>query len=833
MRQFRLIIFLFVGMVSIMFIVPGSYAGENTRPPFDKSAYKKTVWSQANPWFLPNRSRTHASGGPDFAWHQYPRDAVATWKKTAEVCKPYGLTGIQMEILINKQGIGYLPVWRQALEGFKQADNGFQASFMLTIHKLTKEELSKQLIKLFDDFSPLWKEHPNFYRLNGMPVNVLYTYGDLSPQDLGEVINAVEKKHGRMIWLLNSLNTNKKKLREYLPVVDGITQYANWGEEGQRIQTETFKEIMHNEFPEKIFELSTHNTYTVHFHYGGTEPNGTLKFRNSWSIVLDANPDSVVLTNFFDCYENSRMLPSYEMEDIFMRISQHHIEKWRGDEVSATDWPDLYVCSPISVIIGQKLRIEVIGFPVNTKDKKFKVGLELCDAKGEVIHSFPQRTMTLDDMATEAFEIGSEKLYAQRAVYPRIYFMWKNRRIQSELNPQINLVTSLRPHLLSWCRSLKNTIRMQGSRTWQLNGKTNGDTAFYSNDGMGYISSTATSQRNNSDDRQGGGGTLRILRNGREIDSFDFWDLNISRFIRTPDPAYALDWYNIELENPRGCRYMSPAIWMTSGRRKGKVEIPFLLDSGQILPLEVEKVRVPFFLYKFERDYGMLLFDSSGYEHHGYLGGEGYPGGSGTHLLRTGYRHEHTGSARPPKAGRSQPKFHYDSKNKGYLEFTGKEFAMIQGGTAFPYASTYEVIVQPEKSDKRQMIFGAAGVQVAVAIEADGTLSVYKSYIIEDPAGLKPKVRKTATFTSTKKISTDTWTHIAIVYDLKKLELYINGQLDGSCKVPPNKTYEKINSFVLGGNCGFPFNPKPSFKGKIKMLRIYGRNLKTNEFLRL
>jgi hypothetical protein len=39
------------------------------------------------------------------------------------------------------------------------------------------------------------------------------------------------------------------------------------------------------------------------------------------------------------------------------------------------------------------------------------------------------------------------------------------------------------------------------------------------------------------------------------------------------------------------------------------------------------------------------------------------------------------------------------------------------------------------------------------------------------------------------------------------------------------------NVIVLGGTCGAPYEPQPAFRGGIRQVRFYGRNLAPDEFL--
>jgi len=251
------------------------------------------------------------------------------------------------------------------------------------------------------------------------------------------------------------------------------------------------------------------------------------------------------------------------------------------------------------------------------------------------------------------------------------------------------------------------------------------------------------------------------------------------------------------------------------------------LGDGTVADVVVETARVPYFHYRCDRDTGGILLDSSGYEHHGYLGGKGYGGG---HLARTGYRHEHTGAVAPTVA-ESAPKWQRGADGKGFLRFDGGNYVMIQGGTAFPYASTYECSVRPRTTGTQQAILGAPNGQIRLARLADGRIEASRDQAVEGMGGSKPQRGKPATVVSQRPVAEGHWTHIAVVYDLRRLTLYIDGQLQGSAASVPLRSHEFINALVLGGDCGFPFNPKPGFVGDLLDVRIYGRNLAPAEFL--
>ncbi|NUQ63295.1 MAG: LamG domain-containing protein [Pirellulales bacterium] len=794
------------------------------RPPLDKKPYLKTVWSHANPWWPPNKSRTHGEGGPDFAWHVYSDDAVTMWKQVAERCGAYGLTGLQMEVVADNAG--YVEVCKDVAEGFRQSGKAMFLQPFIRGHATSVDEATRHYRNTFDRLAPELHEHPNFYRLGNSPVVVIYDPSTLKPAEWGQLMEAVEKKHGRIVWLANAAQASAEWVREYLPYFDGISMYANWSEEMQAGVYGALTEVLHREFPQKIFEGAVHTTYLVHFHYGGVVPSLTQKYRNSWDIALKAAPDSLTITNWFDTYENSHIMPSYEREDILLRIAQQRLAHWRSQEPARTAAPDLYVANTTNVLLGQPLEFEVLGFPVDGGEKGVRVTLELCDERENVLHAFPAREMLLDELRVARFELPSQELAAQRAIRPRLTWAWGQQPpATSHLLPPTHLAASLRPHLLFWCRSMKRMIQTADRKDWLLGGAHAGGTARFAGDGVTPLVSFAYSDRSSADEVDRGGGWVRVLRNGRELESFANWNLKFATLLRLPDPGAALDWYQLELENANGGKYLSPAIWVSAEKRPGMVKLPILLPDDSVGEVSIEAARVPFFQYDCRRQTAPLLYDSSGYEHHGYLGGKGYGGG---HLARTGYRHEHTGCV-APAASDDVPTWKADGES-GFLKFSGRDYVMIQGGTAFPYASTYELFVRPEAVGSRQAILGAAGGQVSIAMNEDGKVEATRLTPAADATG-KITGHKALTLTSRDTLEPGRWTHIAVVYDLRDLHLYVGRKLQAEAACPPWRSHEMINAVVVGGLCRFPYDAVPQFVGDLTKIRFYGRDLRADEFL--
>ena len=156
---------------------------------------------------------------------------------------------------------------------------------------------------------------------------------------------------------------------------------------------------------------------------------------------------------------------------------------------------------------------------------------------------------------------------------------------------------------------------------------------------------------------------------------------------------------------------------------------------------------------------------------------------------------------------------------------------MVMGGTAFPGAFTYELSVRPAALGREMGLLGTANGQVNVTLLADGALRVEKTGA-RDANGAEANTRFTRACVSSSRIEPGVWTKVAVTYDLRLLRLYVNGTACGEVSVGPMRNHERINHVTIGSKCGFVYEPRDFFKGDIRAVRMYGRNLAPEEFLK-
>lgn len=805
----------------ILMIAALHLAADDQRPRFDKSGHLNTVWSQANPWWLPKFVPPDRKGGPDYAWHTYPEEDIAMWKKVAEVCRAYGMTGLQLEVTLLKDATVN---WEKTLEsvasGFQAAGNGFKVMPFLSIHKAANEaaaiaQLDNYLAKVWE----LLSTHPNVHRLDNAPVLVIYTVNNYPPELWTKIFAHAEKKYGKMIFLGNfwlpNLRTDASLMRKYLEVFDGISVYANYNLKSQVDFHDLLVPLIKRDFADKILEISPHNTYTVHFSYGGTKPDLNEKYLASWKDVVARQPDSVVLTNFFDIYENSRILPSYELDDSLLAIAQYYIAQWRKKPYRSENKLNFYFSNFVWSYLGDDLLFELIALPAKVPEK-LQTTLELYSPKGELLHSFPPKSIDAMTLERTLWKIPAWTFKKDFAVLPRLKIQTPTQTVVSDFFPPTMLTPSLRPHLLWFSRSLDNMLQINsGEKTWELSGANNGETLAYPADGIGFIRANFASNSHGAFNQ--GGGTVRLLRNGMELRRFRRWSANITESVDLPNPGAALDWYQLELVNANSARYLSPPIWVTGSRGGETVHVPIVKNNGEIEEMEVAAAQIPFFYYPCNMDSGSLLIDRSGYSHNGFGGGTGYGGG---HLDRTGYRHEHNGGLLGTLYAGS-PAFRREAEG-GFYRFSGKEYFTIQGGTLPPYSMTVELSIRPEKTDQTAGIVGSGNNAVQLSIRPDGYLLLSRS---------NNDGKNELLVQSARPLEFGKWHKIAISYDAKTLRLFVDRQEVACGEIPPSSRHLEFNAFIIGAKCRNYHRPVDFFHGDIKQIRLYGRNLSLADML--
>jgi hypothetical protein len=231
--------------------------------------------------------------------------------------------------------------------------------------------------------------------------------------------------------------------------------------------------------------------------------------------------------------------------------------------------------------------------------------------------------------------------------------------------------------------------------------------------------------------------------------------------------------------------------------------------------------------------------DRSGYEHHGWMGGNAMDNGGGSPFVTTGYTFQNyawntwsIGPARPERC----PEFKKDADGSGYLRFNGKsDWVLLPPRSMMPYAETVELVVRPEKTYRRMIIFSGQGARgdegfIKMRIGLNSRLQP----IVELP-------RTKAVITGVISLPEDRWSHLAVVNDCREIRLYANGKLDGrSNRVGLYNGFHQLTFIHLGLDSRAMNHTYSNweldraadyYQGGLREVRITGRPLGAEEFI--
>lgn len=804
------------------------------RPPVDKHELRKTAWVQLNPWFPVDMAPVYDLGGPNIPYKQYR--GTNSWLEVLRTVARYGIDGVLPEV--NVPG-GYPTVYRQLLDSAPLVERPMKVGLFGGFYAKTPEEAATGAIRALKPFAKDFRENPHVARAGKRPIWLIYTPMRYKPEEWARIFTTIESELGEFCFLCSysqftsSLGPQKLEecLRAYLPVFDGVSAY-NFSMDGiqvQRSEVRIVTDVM-KDFPGKLFEGGIFTTYTQHFDMAGLEVHLSRDWRESVRLWLAANPDAVEITNLFDHYENSLVYPCYEREDLLLRYLDYELCRWRGKSFVRSREPELVLCNQTSALLGwTPLDLEVLGFPIEGEDREVRVTVDICDTAGKVLKTFGPKQLVLDEFCEWELSVPSSEFLDERGVVPRLTYVWKGQTRRLPYNPMTLLSPSIRPHRMYWARSTRNAPETAGSGKWTMDGVSAGGTRKPRVGGLAVVA---------GDLKMRG----RSARHGLKRDNVEwlyFDSTTNNRFqqwmsqmaVKLPDPGSSLHWYHLEVEDADGRKCQTLPIWECGDQGSPHVEMPILFEDGLPRRCKMESVRVPFFYWPCDRDDGRLLVDVSGYEHNALIDGRGYGGG---HLGYTGYNHCHNGSVEGVAEWRSP--YRVDGDGTGYLALDGVHYVVSMGGSAMPAASTYEISVRPKAFEKRMGIICGRWGNIVLTLDDRGYVSVERrsnQFSFTTDTCIRSK----------KSLVPGSWSRLAVTYDLERMRLYVDGELQSQIEVKPNR-YDKSWGSKDWNYCSHEFNnelffgaedenrkPINVFNGDIRQIRIYGRNLQPTEFL--
>ena len=445
-------------------VVGSVCAAEDFRPPFDKTDALKRVWVQSNPWFPFDMTREKLTGGPNVAWRKYAGPDV--WAQGFSDIARYGVDGTFMEVNEPLE-MSQHATWLKVAEELARGPVDFKLAPMFAFFSKTADESIGNMRRILGAMRTALAENPRVLRIGGRPVIGVYQpcLKGHRPEFYGKVFRTLDAEFGPFVYLMCYSSVKmvhyadfENQVRRYLPYFDGVWSYA-FSMEGlgvQREEKEGLERIM-RDYPQKLYCGGPFAGYMQHFNPCGLEARLSRDWRQSVDLWLGSSAEAIEITNLFDHYENSLVLPCYEREDLLLRYLEWALSNWRGSPFRAAKTPELVLCNYQQALIGwRSLDFEILGFPVDAPEKEVVVGIELCDPEGSVLRRFGPERMTLDTFRAVSFSVPSGDFADCRAVKPRLVWKWKGERHREAFNPMTFLSPSINGYRLYWARSTRN-----------------------------------------------------------------------------------------------------------------------------------------------------------------------------------------------------------------------------------------------------------------------------------------------------------------------------------------------------------------------------------------
>jgi len=740
-------------------------------------------------------------------------------------------------------------------------------------------------------------KHPNIARVDGHPVIILYggtRVPGITPELWAKAVRIIEAQTYRCIWLYcgSGFTWDVDELKSWLPAVDGVSQYGPWLEawKSQALIAQTMK----RDYPQKIFEAEAANGYYTEA-YGGEGANNsrlTAELRDSWENAINLKPDAVTVVNWSDFVENTAIEPTYERWDSFLRICADKARKFRGQKRGSVS-PDLIETHKTDTLVGEPLEFEVLGLPVKAVDKAVKLDIRLENSAGREVYAFPQQTMVCDDMKTEMFRVPSVDFALELAVYPVLRYTWNGKSFGPYRFRGSRLRFGEVPYEQVWstpvdCLRPEFEVKISASIPGAKDDvKVDAGGVLVARPGAPY---PVIVQRDFAKATAGRNVHSNLLLNGVDYAPIDYgaWETEhwgASQYVNrgsaaplesleveTTEYAFetvALNGKPYTTEQIIG-RWNSRPVWLVSDEKwleKVKVPVPVLrfdkkvyddlysryswwgitLPADEVVDVEVPKYRVPYWDYKFDYDRGEMCWDSSGYNHHGYLGGRTSWSDFGPFWYNYGnyFKGWKTRTELGSQPDSIAPVYRTDPDGTSYLYFDGvNDRVHLPPKTMFPYGETWEMVLRPERTGKPAVLVQPAGAsksrKMTIGLDDQGYLLVeaITSFQYDYPDMEAPTV--TETIRSSVPVSTDKWTHIAVVNDCRHIALYIDGRQDGKQLVikKPATIFKAQSMVKLGGRFAgsdhqwIADGGTDFYKGGIREVRVTGRPLTPDEFLK-
>ena len=853
-------------------------AGEYKRPTFDKTPFVKAIWAEhqgesithCQTPFCFDRQLAKSSGNEklDFAYLARKLDEV-------------GVSGVFMF------DTGSL---KAMVDGFALAGNGKVAATVLgngdwrslapkgktddaTIIDCTAEKW----ISVFTRDREMMLKSPGYARVGGKPVVGVYVWGPFCktrPELFAQAVERVEKETFPCVWFWVTDGREFELDESWVPVVDGVTFYTT--PPGDTYAK--FRKLFREKYPEKVFmPVMKPKWHGADYGFTGYDSGDfTASLRKNFESAFAADGDAICLNELAEFQEQSQIVPTYQTWDTWWRVCREYVRQFKGEPRPSRSRPELFLSSLKDLLVGDLFECEILGFGI---DGGGEVGLDLrlADETGKEFFRFPRKTLDVSKIGDARFVTPTSAFTNQLALIPELRYTFNGEERGPYWFRPTRLWIGNVPSDEIWSTPVDRASPAHAERFWMTGIGRNGNVKVVKRGRVpeGQSFWPRANLARNHDAVFAGGVVLLKGENPGMVWHHNLnlpWDgpresrllvngwngSEINLFGTGPKPPMQfLEYESLKTEpvvipfvgengvsetylslQPSGVAVSPPITVIRDERLLEPCEVQIALQTapiremkaiGKITTITVPEYRVPRFEYDFETDTGSVAFDTSGNQHHGWLGGNKAATGPGTCDSVNGYAFQNYGwHYLPPnrETFHDTPKFVVDQDGRGAIEFDGQEtFAMLPPRTQPPLSETIEIVFKPERT----------GRAMTLACSAFGTYGRAEKYIKEKIA-LTDDLRPVVVFQdefgrieSGKPVPAGAWTRLTLTSDCEKSRLYLNGKLVAEGRAPISNFYRRASFMAIGVDLdgyGHAYSSwqldkaKNFFKGRIRRIRV-------------
>ena len=826
------------------FLSRGGLADQSSpdyRPAIDKTAISVRTISDVNPWFpldyrrwvyfTPDRPTLFGVAVPKGRTQdvqELERNAgqddqreplIKQYEKEVVLAEECGVDALMIESMTS--GIWW-PVTPKFMQAADNAKTKTKIGIFLTGRPdgETPEAKRKNFVSHIKMIVEECDRHEKIWRINGKPVVMLYPSASFFPPLTWRQIQAELDAEGKdCIWLMSGerVGWNLDELAEYLPVMDGVAHYANYG--AALFKEKVAKSMipwMHKHYPQKLIYPGVQQNHAQSWSFGGGGSELTKPIREMCEASLTAGVDGLNFTNWSDFIENSRLVPSEMGDRALAEIFRHYRSVLLGNKPGDEREKPLFALSYLdSTVHGTDLKFELLAFPFRTGSSG-KARIALLDENGKVLvrSGYKQFSMTklsevmfrfrtsdwpynytLTPVAEIEFSNGPR---TETVTLPGTYMMISPDREASQLARSV-CSSSILP--VDECSVLSGDKTTLGNHSLHLKVRapeTYDEIRLVRNTHV--IQTWMPSSPNWQEDLTLQRGPVGFLADGQElvpgVPPFDIYHLEVW----TKDARRA--WSNpLILQNlPDGgnaTTSLSKDVQVTAPRNA------FVTSR-----------------YSFDSLIGRLVPDEGGFDFHGALGAGALTGKSrgfgytGQHSARGVFHYYHGGEKAVPKWAEG------GVGGSRCLEFDGEDDCVFFWSNVLPPCSwTIAVWLSPEAHRGDDLnLWSTRSAGMAAYLDKKNRPVVQ---------GWTPG-KGWQTATGQEPIPPNGWHHIACTYDSKTMRLFVDGKEVAKVE-PQGQVSPSLPYMMLGCRLNYKGEKSDFFKGKMDNLFITGRPLGLGE----